>query len=188
MVRTIVLGGGCFWCIEAVFQKIKGVLKIEPGYAGGDIPNPTYEEICSEDTGHAETVRLEYDSEEISLENILDVFFSIHDPTTLNRQGVDIGTQYRSIILWTEPEQKKIIQKYLINIKKNFNNPIVTQVKKLNKFYPAESYHFDYYNRNKIQPYCQLIILPKIEKIEKCFSNSVKNFCKNNNIVGNSQM
>ena len=174
MNKTIVLGGGCFWCIEAVFQKIKGVQKVEPGYAGGNSPDPNYEQICLEKTDHAETVRLEYDSDKISLENILNVFFSIHDPTTVNRQDMDVGTQYRSIILWTEPEQKKIIQKYLVNIKNIFKDPIVTQLKKLKKFYPAESYHFDYYRRNKMQPYCQLVILPKIEKIEKNFSDSVK--------------
>lgn len=174
MNKIIVLGGGCFWCIEAVFQKIKGVQKVEPGYAGGNSPDPTYEQVCLEETGHAETVRLEYDPDKISLENILDVFFSIHDPTTVNRQDMDVGTQYRSIILWTEPEQKKIVQGYLSGMGKNFKHPIVTQLKKLKKFYPAESFHFDYYNRNKMQPYCQCVIFPKIEKIEKYFSNSVK--------------
>jgi len=174
MIKIIVLGGGCFWCIEAVFQKIQGVHKVEPGYAGGSFPGPTYEQVCFGETDHAEAVRLEYDSDKINLENILDVFFSIHDPTTLNRQDMDTGTQYRSIILWTEPEQKKIIKKYLDKIKNDFKDPIVTQLKKLKKFYPAETYHFDYYNRNKIQPYCQFVILPKIEKIEKDFSDSIK--------------
>ncbi len=174
MIKIIVLGGGCFWCIEAVFQKIHGVHKVEPGYAGGSFPDPNYEQVCLGETDHAETVRLEYDSDKINLENILDVFFSIHDPTTLNRQDMDAGTQYRSIILWTEPEQKKIIKKYLDKIKNDFKDPIVTQLKKLKKFYPAETYHFDYYNRNKIQPYCQFVILPKIEKTEKDFSDSIK--------------
>lgn len=174
MIKTIILGGGCFWCLEAVFQKIKGIIKVEPGYAGGDLPNPTYEQICSEETGHAETVRLEYDSDKIDLENILDVFFSIHDPTTVNRQGMDVGTQYRSIILWTEPKQKNIIQEYISKKAKYFKDPIITQLEKLKKFYPAEDYHFDYYKRNKLQSYCQFVILPKIGKIEKDFSDFIK--------------
>jgi methionine-S-sulfoxide reductase len=156
MVKKIVLGGGCFWCIEAVFQKIHGVQKVESGYAGGDFPDPAYEQVCSGETGHAETVLIEYDADQVALEKILDVFFSIHDPTTLNRQGNDVGTQYRSIILWTEPQQRKIVK-----------NPVVTQLEKLDKFYPAEDYHRDYYNKNKSQPYCQLLILPKIKKFEK---------------------
>lgn len=174
MIKIIVLGGGCFWCIEAVFQKIQGVQKVESGYAGGDVIDPTYEQVCLEETGHAETVLVEYEESDVNLEKILDIFFSIHDPTTLNRQGNDVGTQYRSIILWTEPQQEKIIRKYLDKIKNDFPEPIVTQLKKLDKFYPAENYHFDYYKRNKMQPYCQLVIWPKMEKIEKDFSDSIK--------------
>jgi methionine-S-sulfoxide reductase len=174
MIKIIVLGGGCFWCIEAVFQKIHGVQIIETGYAGGSFPEPTYEQVCLGETDHAETVRLEYDSDKISLENILDVFFSIHDPTTLNRQDMDVGTQYRSIILWTEPEQKKISKKYLDKIKNDFKNPVVTQLKKLNKFYPAEDYHLDYYNKNKSQPYCQFVVSPKIKQFENHFPDLIK--------------
>lgn len=174
MVKTIVLGGGCFWCIEAVFQKIKGVKKVEPGYAGGNVVAPTYDQVCREETGHAEVVLLQYEDDEISLEKILEVFFSSHDPTTLNRQGNDVGSQYRSIILWTEPEQEKIIKEYLEKIKNDFAEPIVTQVKKLDKFYSAEDYHFDYFIRNERQPYCQFVILPKIRKIEKAFPDILK--------------
>lgn len=174
MVKTIVLGGGCFWCIEAVFQKIQGVQKVESGYAGGDVIDPTYEQVCLEETGHAETVLVEYDESDVNLEKILDIFFSIHDPTTLNRQGNDVGTQYRSIILWTEPQQEKIIRKYLNKIKNYFPEPIVTQLKKLDKFYPAENDHLDYYNKNKSQPYCQFMILPQIKKIERQFADFVK--------------
>ncbi|KQC06209.1 MAG: hypothetical protein APR62_08240 [Smithella sp. SDB] len=174
MVKTIILGGGCFWCLEAIFQKIKGVLKVEPGYAGGNLPDPTYNQVCSGETGHAEAVRLEYNPDKIDLENILDVFFSIHDPTTLNKQDMDVGTQYQSIILWTEPQQKNIVQEYLSKITKNYKDPIITQLEKLKKFYPAEDYHFDYYNRNKLQPYCQFVILPKIGKTEKDFSGFIK--------------
>ncbi|MFA5324124.1 MAG: peptide-methionine (S)-S-oxide reductase MsrA, partial [Smithella sp.] len=132
------------------------------------------EQVCLEDTGHAETVLVEYDEDEVALEKILEVFFAIHDPTTLDRQGNDVGSQYRSIILWTEPRQEKVIKDYLNTIKDDFPAPIVTQIKKLDKFYSAENYHLDYYNRNKRQPYCQMVIWPKIRKMEKDFTDLLK--------------
>lgn len=174
MVKTIVLGGGCFWCIEAVFQKIKGVKKVVSGYAGGVVAEPSYEQVCLGQSGHAEVVLVEYDEEEVQLEKILDVFFSVHDPTTLNRQGSDVGTQYRSIILWTEARQAKIIKAYIDKIKNDFPEPIATQIEKLDKFYPAESFHRDYYNRNERQPYCQIVIVPKVKKVEKTFPDLLK--------------
>lgn len=173
-MRKIVLGGGCFWCIEAVFQKIKGVKKVESGYAGGNVVAPTYEQVCSGRTGHAEVVLVEYDENEINLETILKVFFAAHDPTTLNRQGHDVGEQYRSVIFWTEPEQEETVKAYLQKIKNDFSRPVVTDVKKLDAFYPAEEYHLDYFSRNPRQPYCQMVISPKVRKIEKDFQDLLK--------------
>lgn len=174
MTKKIVLGGGCFWCIEAVFQKIKGITKVESGYAGGSVAAPTYEQVCTGRTGHAEVVLLEYDEGEISLEKILEVFFAVHDPTTLNRQGNDVGEQYRSMILWTEPKQEQVIKTYMDQIRKDFPGAIVTEVKKLAQFYPAENYHQNYYRNNKNQPYCRLVIDPKINKVEKEFSGNLR--------------
>ncbi len=174
--QTIILGGGCFWCTEAIFRKIapgKGVhqavkeLKIEPGYAGGTTISPTYEQVCSGKTGHAEALKIEFDEKKVPLNYLLEVFFKTHDPTTLNYQGNDYGTQYRSIILYTTEEQKKIIEKFIKESQKDFNGKIVTEVKKLEKFYPAENYNKNYYENNKNQPYCRFIILPKLEKFEK---------------------
>lgn len=173
MMKKIVLGGGCFWCIEAVFQKIKGVKKIESGYAGGHVAAPTYDQICREETGHAEVVLVEYDASEVDLEKILDVFFAAHDPTTLNRQGNDVGTQYRSIILWTEPEQEQIIRTFVDRLGKTFPKGIVTEVKKLEMFYPAENYHQNYYNNNKNQPYCRFVIDPKLNKVKREFPDNL---------------
>ncbi|MBU0645919.1 peptide-methionine (S)-S-oxide reductase MsrA [Patescibacteria group bacterium] len=171
MVQVIVLGGGCFWCTEAVFQKIKGVTKVESGYAGGEAANPTYEQVSTGETGHAECVRVEYDADQVGLNKILDVFFAVHDPTTLNRQGNDVGTQYRSIIFWTEPEQEKAIKDYLIKVQDEFKDPVVTEVEKLDMFYPAEDYHEDYYNQNKSKMYCRLVISPKLKKVEEKFAD-----------------
>ena len=168
------LGGGCFWCLEAVFQKIKGVRKVESGYAGGNCPDPTYEQVCADETGHAETVLVEYDEAEVSLEKILDIFFFVHNPTTPNRQGNDVGSQYRSIILWTNPGQETIIKNYIKKIKREFQEPVITEVKKLDKFYPAEAYHMDFYNRNKSMPYCQFVVVPKVKKVEKDFPDFIK--------------
>jgi peptide-methionine (S)-S-oxide reductase len=172
--QFIVLGGGCFWCTEAVFKMIKGILKTTPGYSGGNTEKPTYKEVCSGKTGHAETLLVEYDPKLISLDLILDIFFDMHDPTSLNRQGNDVGNQYRSIILYTDDKQKETIQKKIDEIKKNFSKPIVTEVKKLEKFYEAEDYHKDYYAKNLVNPYCAIVIGPKIHKIKKKYAELIK--------------
>ena len=174
--ETAVLGGGCFWCIEAVFQQIKGVSSVESGYAGGDIENPAYEQVCSGNTGHAEVVRVLYNPEEISYRKLLEVFFYIHDPTTLNRQGNDVGTQYRSIILFTTPEQEKVAGEVINELEeqKFYADPIVTEVEPLEIFYRAEDYHQSYYANNAAQPYCQLVISPKVEKFQDKFADILK--------------
>lgn len=163
------LGGGCFWCVEAVFQRINGVLEVKPGYAGGQIKNPTYADICTGTTGHAEVAQLKYDSSVVSFEEILDVFWHAHDPTTLNRQGNDKGTQYRSVIFYHDDNQKKIANNSLKNAEKSriWPDPFVTEIIKINNYYDAEDYHKNYYNNNKNQPYCVFIITPKLKKLEK---------------------
>jgi peptide-methionine (S)-S-oxide reductase len=167
--RTIVLGGGCFWCVEAVFQRIKGVEKIESGYAGGKVKNPTYKEVCSGLTGHAEVVRITYNPNVVSAENLLYVFFRTHDPTTLNRQGNDVGTQYRSCVFYADDNEKQLIERAIAeaNAAKIWPNPIVTTVEPLTIFYVAEDYHQNYYNENRRQPYCVYVIDPKVEKLFK---------------------
>ena len=167
--EVIVFGGGCFWCTEAVFKLFKGVVGTEPGYAGGTTPNPDYKLVCTGRTGHAEVLKIEYDPETVSLDRLLDVFFKMHDPTTKERQGADVGTQYRSIILYSHEAQKDAIQRAIERHRKDFGNPIVTEVKKLTAFYPAEDYHKDYYDHNRFQPYCAIVIGPKIKKIKKEF-------------------
>jgi methionine-S-sulfoxide reductase len=172
-IEEITLGGGCFWCVEAVYLNLKGVIKVESGYSGGFIKNPAYREVCNGTTGHAEVVRITYDANELSLQKILEVFFTVHDPTTLNRQGNDVGTQYRSVIYFQHPEQEQIsrgIIKKLEN-EKVFSYPIVTEVKAFDTFYKAEDYHQNYYNQHKSEPYCQLVIEPKLEKFKKVFDN-----------------
>lgn len=163
----IVFGGGCFWCTEAVFEMIDGVTATTPGYAGGNTKNPTYEQVCEGDTGHAEVLKIDYNPEVVTLEKLLSVFFDMHDPTTLNRQGADFGTQYRSIVLYGTDEQKKIIQNAINELQKTNTKPIVTEVKKLEDFYPAENYHLKYYDNNKSNSYCTFVIKPKVEKIKK---------------------
>ena len=165
--KSIILGGGCFWCIEAIFQKVKGVKSVKPGYAGGNTENPTYEIVSSEETGHAEVAKIDYDDTIVSLGEILEVFFKIHDPTTLNRQGNDIGQQYRSIMLYETEEERKTMDAMVKSQQKNFKDKIVTEIKKLDKFYPAEKYHENYYTKNMNAPYCKFVILPKILKAEK---------------------
>lgn len=167
--EMIVVGGGCFWCSEAIFKMFDGVVKTTPGYAGGTTPNPTYEQVCSGTTGHAEVIKLEYDPTIAPLEKILDIFFKMHDPTSLNKQDADIGSQYRSIILYTSHKQKETIDTFMDKIRKNYNKPIVTEVKPLDTFYPSEDYHKDYYKNNPLQPYCILVIEPKVAKIKKEF-------------------
>lgn len=167
--ETIVFGGGCFWCTEAVFSMFKGVVKTEPGYAGGNMSNPTYEDVSGETTGHAEVLRIEYDPKIVTLDKLLEIFFEMHDPTTPNRQGADVGAQYRSIILYNSEEQKKSIEEYVKMAQKKFDKLITTEVKKLDRFYPAEDYHKDYFKKNPLQPYCVFVIRPKVAKIKKEF-------------------
>ena len=166
-IQTITLGGGCFWCLDAQYRKIHGVIDVISGYAGGNTVNPTYETICSGKTGHAEVVQIMFDTSSILLENILELFFEFHDPTTLNKQGADVGTQYRSIILYQTPEEKKIATQILEETQKNFKNTIVTEIKELERFYKAEEYHQNYYFKNPNQPYCLAVINPKLEKLLK---------------------
>lgn len=163
--EIIVLGAGCFWCTEAVFSMLRSVIKVTPGYAGGFTKNPSYKEVCRGETGHAEVIKIEFDPDKIKLSKLLEVFFTSHDPTTPNKQGNDIGSQYRSIILYSNEKQKEDIEKYINKIKKNFTKPIVTQIQKLEGFYSAESYHKNYFENNKLNPYCILVINPKIKKI-----------------------
>ena len=163
------LGGGCFWCVEAVFQRIEGVLSVKPGYAGGDIKNPTYKQICTGNTGHAEVAKIEFDPEKITYSQILNVFWQSHDPTTLNRQGNDVGTQYRSVIFFHDESQREIAEKSKIDADKSgyWDNKIVTEITLLDNYYDAEDYHDNYYNNNPNQPYCLFVIKPKLDKLEK---------------------
>src|SRR5438105_120988 len=157
---TAVLGGGCFWCLEAVYNELRGVSRVISGYAGGSVPNPSYEQVCSGRTGHAEVVQVTFDPSVISYRDLLEVFFTIHDPTTLNRQGADIGTQYRSTILYQSPEQEETARGVIAetNASGLWHGPIVTQVEQLERFYPAEGYHQNYFEMNPYQPYCQIVI------------------------------
>jgi len=169
--QTAVFAGGCFWCTEAVFERLRGVLAVMPGYCGGILPNPTYEAVCSGRTGHAEAVRIEFDPAQVSYRDLLTVFFATHDPTTLNRQGNDVGTQYRSAIFYTTEEQKRAAEAFIqeLNAAREFPNPVVTELKPLEKFYEAEDYHREYYRRNSYQPYCQIVIAPKLSKLREKF-------------------
>jgi len=162
--ERIVLGGGCFWCIEAVYRNVKGVISAVSAYAGGARANPTYENICSGATGHAEVVDISYDADMITLDDILDIFFEVHNPTTLNAQGGDKGTQYRSVIYYANEEEKEIIKNAIVKHQNDFSDKIVTEVSKLPEVYPAEAYHQDYYNLNSSQGYCQVVIAPKLQK------------------------
>jgi len=167
--ETATLGGGCFWCVEAVFQRIDGVLSVKPGYAGGNVKNPTYKEICTGNTGHAEVARIEFNYNKISYAQILNVFWQAHDPTTLNRQGNDVGTQYRSVIFYHDDEQKKLAEdsKRYAESTGYWDEKIVTEVTLLSNYFNAEDYHHNYYNENPYQPYCLFVIKPKLDKLEK---------------------
>ena len=173
---TVTLGAGCFWCVEAVYQQLEGVVSVESGYSGGTIDNPTYEQVCSGRTEHAEVCNITFDNTKISFDEILEVFWKVHDPTTLNRQGADAGTQYRSVIFYHNPAQKELAEKYKtkLNEAKAFDNPIVTEISPFTKFFKAEDYHQNYYNDNKSQPYCQMVITPKLKKFEEVFGNRLK--------------
>ncbi|GAA5528746.1 peptide-methionine (S)-S-oxide reductase MsrA [Herpetosiphon gulosus] len=170
------LGGGCFWCLEAVFDDLQGIIRVESGYAGGHVANPTYEEICGKKTGHAEVVRLTYDPSVINFSQILDVFFTIHDPTTLNRQGYDVGPQYRSAIFYHDPEQKAVAEQTIagLNASGQWSDPIVTEVTPINNYYEAEDYHQEYFAHNPFQPYCMAVVSPKVQKFRKEFSKQRK--------------
>ncbi len=174
-LRTAILAGGCFWCLEAVFQRLKGVEKVESGYIGGKVPHPTYRQVCGGDTGHAEAVRVTFDEDVISYPDLLDVFFTIHDPTTLNRQGNDSGTQYRSAIFYTSHDQKNDADQAIREAASHWHDPIVTELKPAGEFYVAEDYHQDYYNQNSTQPYCMFVVGPKVEKLQAKFKDRVKN-------------
>ncbi len=170
------LGGGCFWCLEAVFELLNGVERVESGYAGGSAPDPTYEEVCSGTTGHAEVVQVTFDPAVTSYREILEVFFATHDPTTLNRQGPDVGTQYRSAIFYHSQEQRETAQNLIAELEKNgiFPGPIVTEVAELTEFHPAEVYHQEYYRNNPRQPYCTFLIDPKVAKFRQTFTDRLK--------------
>ncbi len=173
---TATFGTGCFWCTEAIFQQLKGVEKVTSGYSGGHVKNPTYEEVCSKTTGHAECLNIVYDNTKISFDELLEVFWQVHDPTTLNRQGADAGPQYRSVIFYHNDEQKAKAEKYIVDINKSgaFDNPIVTTLEKMDIFYAAENYHQNYYNNNSGEGYCRMVIRPKLDKFEKVFKDKIK--------------
>lgn len=173
-IETAVFGGGCFWCTEAIFQNLKGVVSVLPGYSGGIVINPSYEQVCSGTSGHAEVTKIDFDPSIISYEVLLEVFFATHDPTTLNKQGNDEGEQYRSVIFYTSSEQKETAEKYITEHKAEFSSPIVTQVVPFDKFYEAENYHQNYFERNKDKAYCQVVINPKLEKFKSKFNRLLK--------------
>jgi peptide-methionine (S)-S-oxide reductase len=178
--QVAVFGGGCFWCTEAVFNELRGVRSVVSGYAGGSVKNPTYESVCGGQTGHAEVIRIEFDPAELLFRDLLTVFFATHDPTTLNRQGNDVGTQYRSVILYANEEQKQEAQNFISELEaaKTFNQPIVTTLEPLTDFYRAEEYHQNYYANNPYQPYCQYMIPPKLSKLQKRFKELLKSHSK----------
>lgn len=173
---TATFGTGCFWCTEAIFQQLEGVEKVTSGYSGGTVPNPTYEQVCNKTTGHAECLHIVYNPAVISFDELLEVFWQTHDPTTLNRQGGDVGPQYRSVIFYHNEKQKNKAEKYKAELDKSgaFDNPIVTTLEPYTVFYPAEAYHQNYYKNNPSQGYCRVVIRPKIEKFEKVFKNKLK--------------
>lgn len=175
-LETATFANGCFWCTEAVFQQLKGVDKVKSGYSGGHVKNPTYEQVCNKDTGHAESLQIQYDPSKISYDELLEVFWKTHDPTTLNRQGNDIGPQYRSIVFYHDEIQKEKAEKYkkALNESGIFNSPIVTAIEPSTVFYPAEDYHTNYYNGHKSQSYCYFVIKPKLEKLHKLFADKLK--------------
>ena len=175
-IEVASFGAGCFWCVEAIFQELKGVKKVESGYMGGKTKNPTYKEICSGNTGHAEICQITYDANVISFEQLLEVFWQTHNPTTLNRQGADVGTQYRSAVFYHSEKQKDLATKYKEKLDQSgaWDDPIVTEISSASKFYIAENYHQDYFNNNSNQPYCNFVIKPKMEKFKKVFKDMLK--------------
>ena len=174
--EKITFGNGCFWCTEAIFQQVKGVIKSTSGYSGGHVENPTYEQVCEKNTGHAEVIQVEYNPAEVTVDELLEIFWQTHDPTTLNRQGNDVGPQYRSVVFYHTEQQKERAEFYKKKLDTSgaFDNPIVTTIEPFTNFYVAENYHQDYYNRNGNQPYCYFVIRPKMEKFEKAFKDKMK--------------
>lgn len=175
-IDTVTFGAGCFWCVEAVFQRMNGVLSVKSGYSGGAVKNPSYKEVCQGTTGHAEVCQLTYDKTKVTFDELLEVFWKTHDPTTLNRQGNDFGTQYRSAVFYHNEEQKKLAEKYKEEINKSgaYPEPVVTEITAFSNFYPAEDYHDNYFNQNGSEPYCRYVIQPKVEKFAKIFKDKVK--------------
>ena len=170
-------GAGCFWCVEAIFQRVDGVEKVVSGYSGGHVKNPSYKEVCNGTTGHAEVCQLSYDPDEVSYEELLEIFWQTHDPTTLNRQGNDVGTQYRSVVFYHNEKQKELAEKYKAELDEAdiYNDPIVTEISEFEKMYVAENYHQNYFNENGSQPYCSFVIQPKVDKFKKVFKDKLKN-------------
>ncbi len=175
-LKVATFGGGCFWCVEAIFQEVEGVKKVVSGYAGGHTVNPTYYEVCTKNTGHAEVIQITFDLTKIAYQDLLDIFFKTHNPTTLNRQGADKGTQYRSIVLYSSQQQKEIAEAYIqgLNKEKIYDSPVVTEIKELTTFYEAEKKHQDYYSLNKNQSYCMYVIRPKLDKFQKEFKDKLR--------------
>ncbi|HJT54434.1 MAG TPA: peptide-methionine (S)-S-oxide reductase MsrA [Candidatus Angelobacter sp.] len=175
-LQTAVLGGGCFWCLEAVFDKLQGVKSVESGYMGGTVRNPAYREVCEGNTGHAEVIRIAFNADELSFPELLEVFFLIHDPTTLNRQGNDIGTQYRSVIFYTSDEQRRQAEQAIaaLNASRTNPSPVVTAVEPAKEFFMAEDYHQEYFATNSYQPYCQFVVAPKLKKFQEKFAEKMK--------------
>lgn len=173
---TATFGTGCFWCTEAIFQQVEGVSKVISGYSGGQVDNPTYKQVCTGTTGHAECLNIVYDPSKVTFDELLEIFWQVHDPTTLNRQGNDIGTQYRSVVFYHNDEQKILVEKYKDALNKSgaWDNPVITTLEPYIKFYPAEDYHQNYYNNNTGEGYCQFVIRPKVEKFEKVFKSKLK--------------
>lgn len=172
--ETATLAGGCFWCLEAVYQRVKGVVHVESGYTGGHVPNPTYEQVCEGTTGHAEVVQIRFESDVISYRELLEIFFTIHDPTTPNRQGNDVGTQYRSAIYFATPEQRDTAKQVIACMGNVWDAPIVTEVTPLGSYYKAEDYHQDYFNKHPLQGYCAFVVAPKVSKFREAFAEK---FC-----------
>lgn len=175
-LETATLAGGCFWCVEAVFDDLRGVESVASGYTGGDVPRPSYQQVCTGATGHAEAVRVEFDPSVVSYRELLEVFFTVHDPTTLNRQGADVGTQYRSAVFYHTPEQKEIAEGTIaeLNAEKIWDGPIVTEVVPAGEFYPAEDYHQEYFANNPNQPYCRAVVAPKVAKFRQKYLEKLK--------------
>lgn len=175
-IELATLGGGCFWCLEAVYEQLRGVVSVRSGYAGGHVPDPSYERVCMGTTGHAEVVQVAFDPGQVTFRDILQIFFTIHDPTTPNRQGPDVGTQYRSVIFTHSDDQRTVAEAVMTDVDtaKMWNGPLVTEVTPLDRFYPAEAYHQEYFRRNQSQPYCQMVVAPKVVKFRKQFIDRLK--------------